>query len=163
MSTPTININFDSPSPQRQYGQMMPVPVPARPQYQLRTNRGLLKYILLGLITLGIYDIWQMSEISESINIIASKRDGRKTMHYCLMFFIFGWLTLGIGWFVWYHILSNRIGDELESRGINYDFDANTFWIWDVLLGLVFIGPFVYTYKLMKAMNLLSEDYNQRG
>ncbi|PLS27798.1 DUF4234 domain-containing protein, partial [Bifidobacterium parmae] len=78
---------------------------------QLKTKRSLLKYILLGIVTLGIYDIWQMSEIGETLNIIASRRDGKRTMHYCLMFFLVGGITLGIGWFVWYHRMSSRIGD----------------------------------------------------
>ena len=43
---------------------MAPVPVPAGSA--LRTKRGLLKFVLLGLITFGIYDIWQMSEVGET-------------------------------------------------------------------------------------------------
>lgn len=62
----------------------------------LQTNRSLTKYILLGLITLGIYDIVVMTKISNDINTIASKHDGRHTMNFCLVFFIFSWLTFGI-------------------------------------------------------------------
>ena len=62
---------------------MAPVPVPAGAA--LRTKRGLLKFVLLGLITFGIYDIWQMSEVRETLNLIATRRDGKRTMHYCLM------------------------------------------------------------------------------
>lgn len=69
-------------------------------QNSLRTKRGLLKYLLLGLVTFGIYDIWQMSEVGTTLNLIATRRDGKRTMHYCLMFFLLGWLTLGIGWLV---------------------------------------------------------------
>lgn len=89
---------------------MAPVPVPAGAA--LRTKRGLLKFVLLGLIAFGIYDIWQMSEVGETLNLIATRRDGKRTMHYCLMFFIVGWLTFGIGWLVWNHRLSARIGTE---------------------------------------------------
>ncbi|WP_346428305.1 DUF4234 domain-containing protein [Bifidobacterium sp. SO1] len=145
---------------------MQPTPQP-QPQYAahgaLSTKRGLLKYILLGLITFGIYDIWQMSEISTTINLIATRRDGKKTMHYCLMFFLIGWLTLGIGWLVWYHKLSDRIGTELASRRIGYSFGAADFWLWNILGSFIIVGPFVYMYKLLKAMNLLAADYNQRG
>lgn len=49
----------------------------------LQTNRSLTKYILLGLITLGIYDIVVMTKISNDINTIASKHDGRHTMNFC--------------------------------------------------------------------------------
>ena len=51
------------------------------PVAQLKTNRGLLKYILLSLITFGIYGIVAMSGVSSDINIAASRYDGKKTMH----------------------------------------------------------------------------------
>ena len=60
----------------------------AAPVGQLKTNRGLLKYILLSFITFGIYGIVVMSSISNDINIVASRYDGKKTMHYCLLFFL---------------------------------------------------------------------------
>ena len=75
--------------PQPQFQPQQPyVPRPVAP---LRTQRGLLKYVLLGLVTFSIYDIWQMSEVGDSLNLLAFKRDGKHTMHYCLMFFLVGW------------------------------------------------------------------------
>ena len=137
--------------------------VPAAPVHQLKTNRGLLKYILLSLITLGIYPLVIMSCISTDINLIASRYDGKKTMHFCLLAFIFTGLTLGIAPIVWYHRISARIGNELSRRGIAYSFGAGSFWGWNVLGSLIGIGPFVYMHKLLKAMNLLSEHYNVNG
>ena len=133
------------------------------PAAQLKTNRGLLKYILLSLITFGIYALVVMSTISEDINIIAGKYDGKKTMHFCLMAFLFSWLTLGIVPIVWYHRISARIGHELHRRGVTYSFGAGSFWGWNVLGALIGIGPLVYAHKLFRAMNLLCSDYNMNG
>lgn len=133
------------------------------PVKQLKTNRGLLKLILLSIITLGIYPLVVMSVISTDINLIASRYDGKKTMHFCLLAFIFAGLTLGIAPIVWYHRISNRIGNELTRRGIGYSFGAGTFWGWNILGVLIGIGPLVYTHKLLKAMNLLCADYNVNG
>lgn len=130
---------------------------------QLKTNRGMLKTILLGIITFGIYPLVVFSGISSDINLIASRYDGRKTMHYCLLFFIVAPITLGIGAIVWTHRISARIGNELRRRGIAYKFGAGSFWGWNVLGSLIFVGPFIYLHKLCKAMNLLSADYNARG
>lgn len=135
----------------------------AAPAVQLSTNRSLLKYILLGIITLGIYDIVVMSKISTDINLIATKYDGKKTMHFCLVFFLFSWLTLGIVPLVWHHKMSARIGTELARRGIDYSFGASTFWLWGILGSIIVVGPFIYAYKLLKSMNLLSADYNAKG
>lgn len=133
------------------------------PVAQLKTNRGLLKTILLSIITFGIYPLVLYSTISSDINLIASRYDGKKTMHYCLLVFLVAPITLGIGGIVWCHKISNRIGGELIRRGIAYSFGAGTFWGWNVLGALIGIGPFVYIHKLLKAMNLLCADYNVNG
>ena len=133
------------------------------PVKQLRTNRGLLKMILLSLITLGIYGLWVMYTITEDVNTIATPYDRKTTMNFLLLAFVFSWLTLGIAPFVWYHRISNRIGNELLRRGIPYKFGAGTFWGWGILGCLIIIGPLVYCHKMMKSMNLLCADYNVRG
>ena len=133
------------------------------PARQLKTNRGLLKFILLSLITLGIYPLVVMSVISTDINVIASRYDGKTTMHYCLLTFVLSWLTFGIAPIVWYHRISARIGDELNRRGIAYSFGAGSFWGWYILGSLIGVGPLVYVHKLLKSMNLLSADYNVKG
>lgn len=132
------------------------------PSTKYRTNRSLAKYFFLSLVTLGIYAIVVLSHISEEINYVARK-DGRHTMHYCLIFFVFSWITLGIVPLVWYHRLSNRMGNELARRGLGYNFDASDYWLWNILGRFIFVGPFIYIHKMMKAMNLLNNDYNDRG
>lgn len=133
------------------------------PARQLKTNRGLLKFILLGMITFGIYPLVVLSSISEDINTIAARYDGKKTMHYCLLAFIITPITLGIGTVVWMHKISDRIHGELNRRGIQYNFSATTFWLWNVLGSAIVIGPFVFMHKWFKAMNLLAENYNING
>lgn len=134
------------------------------PVIPLRTDRGLTKFFFLSLITLGIYGIVVMSHISTEINDIATKHDGKQTMHFCLIYFIFGWLTFGIATLVWYHRLSNRIGMELVRRRLPYSFSSGTFWGWGFFGSLLFgLGPLVYTHKLMHAMNHLAADYNRVG
>lgn len=133
------------------------------PVARLKTNRGMLKYVLLSPITLGIYGLVVMSSVSSDINVIASRYDGKKTMHFCLLVFIFSWLTLGIGVLVWHHRLCARIGRELARRGIAYSFGAGSFWGWEIFGALIVVGPFIYLHKLFKAMNLLAKDYNVNG
>ena len=160
---------YQQPQYQQSYGQPQYQQPYGQPQYQqygavrsLNTSRGLLKYILLNIITLGIYSLVFFSGISEDINVIA-RMDGKKTMHYCLMFFIIGPLTLGIGYLVWYHNISSRMGNELIRRGIMYQFGAADFWLWYILGSFILIGPFVYIHKLAKASVLLAIDYNTKG
>lgn len=146
-------------------------PPPAQPVYtastapvgQLNASRSLGKYVIYSILTLGIYGIVFHTGISNDLNVIASRYDGRRTMHYCLLAFIIAPLTLGIGVFVWYHNLSQRVANELARRYISYDFSAGTFWLWYVLGSLMIVGPFIYIHKLAEATNLLADDYNRRG
>lgn len=133
------------------------------PVGQLKTDRSILKYILLSIVTLGIYSIVFWYGVSRDINTIASKYDGKKTMNYALLFFLIGPLTFGIGFFVWYHKMSDRIGGELTRRGIPCSMNASTFWLWSVLGSFIIVGPFIYTHKLATAMNLMAADYNTNG
>lgn len=148
------------------YGPQQPIPVTVVqqvPAYKLKTNRSLLKYILLGLITFGIYDIVVMYDVTEATNMVATPHDGRKSTNYLLMFFLFGWLSLGIAWLVWYSNLSDRIGNELQRRTMPREVSMADFWLWCILGSLIIVGPFIYLYKLLKATNMMCEDYNARG
>ncbi|MCL1853347.1 MAG: DUF4234 domain-containing protein [Peptococcaceae bacterium] len=158
---------------------------------ELITNRGLASFIFLSIITLGIYPIVFWSGLSKDIDLIAGNYDRKKTMHYCLLFFLVGPLTLGLAYLVWHYKLSARMGTELKRRHIHYDvkFGSGSFWIWLVLCSLILasplvfayffsvgslllfsilgsliiVGPLVYTYKAAKAMNVLANNYNING
>lgn len=133
------------------------------PVGQLKTNKGLLKTILLSIITFGIYGLVVMSTVSNDINVVASRYDGKRTMHYCLLTFIIAPITFGIGAIVWSHKISNRIGAELKRRGIAYGFSAADFWLWNVLGSFIVVGPFVYLHKMFKAVNKMNAHYNENG
>lgn len=134
--------------------------VPATP---LRTNRGMVKFILLSLVTLSIYAIVCLTHISNEINKVAGPYDQKKTMNYCLVFFLLSWLTLGIFPLIWWSMLCSRMGNELTRRGIDYKFGAGTYWGWGFFGMFIIVGPFVFYHKFFKAMNLLNADYNERG
>ncbi len=134
-----------------------------QPARQLKTNRSLLKYILLSLVTFGIYGLVVDCRISSEINEVASRYDGKKTMHFALLFFLVAPVTLGIAALVWSHRISNRIGGELKRRNQNYEFSAKTFWLWAILGSFIIVGPFIYKHKMLKSMNLINADYNING
>ena len=150
--------------PEEQAQQQSPAAdAPLQPAAQLKTNRSLVKFILLSIVTLGIYAIVVMSGISTAINTVASRYDNKKTMHFCLVALVFSWLTVGIVPLIWYHRISNRIGDEMRRRELGSDFSAKDFWLWGILGSLIIVGPFIYTHKLLSNMNKLAEDYNTVG
>lgn len=155
-----------SAAPAQQPVYQQPVyqqPVYQQPVRQLPTNRSMIKTILLSIITLGIYSLVVQTKMADELNIAASKYDGKRTMNYCLLVFVVSPLTLLIGSFVWYHKYCARLGAEITRRGIDFSIGAGTFWGWCVLGTLIIVGPFVFLYKIIKASNLINEDYNLKG
>ncbi len=151
-----------TPAPEPQpASQSEPQPTP--PAKKFPTDRGLFTTIIFTLLTGSIYGIVVNTKIGNEVNTICTPHDGKHTMNYCLIFFVLTFLTFGIAPLVWTHRLCNRIGSELMRRRINYSFGADTFWIWTIIGSLIGIGPIIFTYKFMKAMNLLNADYNERG
>lgn len=147
---------------------------PQQPQYQqqpmyqpnarkLNQERALWKFIVYTIITCGIYSIVFWTGIGEDINMAASRRDGKKTMHFCLIYFLLTGLTCGIMMFIWYHKLFQRVGDEARARGMQTDLSASTFWLWYMLGSLIIVGPFIATNKLCEAMNYVAASYNTNG
>ena len=134
-----------------------------KPFRKLPIDRGLTKMILLGIITLGIYNIIVMTKISREINIVASKHDGRTTTNALWIILLWSWLTGGIASIVWTHCICNRIGNELQRRQVPKTFGASDFWLWCILGAFIYVGPFIFIHKFMHAMNHLNADYNQKG
>ena len=144
--------------------QPEPVPVTGKylPRLKLPTGRGLGKMFFLGILTLGIYPTVIWSRIVTELNIAASRYDGERTMPYFGMLMLTPF-TLGIYAFVWMHKLCRRIGEELRRRGIDYKFGPSAFWLLGILGSVILVGPFVFTHKLMKSMNLMNGDFNLHG
>ena len=71
-----------------------------------------------------------MTKISNDINTIASKYDGKAYDEFLFGFISLFWLTFGIVPLVWYHRLSVRIGEEQAWRNHLVTVTAGTFWGW---------------------------------
>lgn len=138
------------------------VPQPQSPKIALDTDRGLLKFVLLSIVTFGIYGIVTYCKLVTDLNIAASRYDGKRTMSYMGMCMLSP-VTLGILPLVWCHNLSNRVGDEARRRGYDTNFGAKDFWLWNVLGSLIVVGPFIYCNKLLKSMNMINESFNVYG
>lgn len=167
-----------------------------RPAIKLPTGRGLSAMIFLSFLTFGIYPLIVWCKISGEINIVASRYDGKRSMHY-LTVLLLSLPTCFILPLVWSHSLCGRIGRELKRRQVNYRFGAATMWLWEILyavcvialsvvafivlltlsnvakwvfvlaaaicLAVFCVGPFIFIYKMMKAMNLLNAHFNRYG
>ncbi len=133
-----------------------------QPIVQLKTNRSLGIVILLSIITFGIYLIVLFCKLSTEINVVASRADGKHTPHY-IVSILLSFITFGIYGLVWSHKYSERVGLEAARRNTGIQFGAADFWIWSILLTIIFVGPFIYLYKLLQATNAINTSYNMYG
>lgn len=129
---------------------------------KLQTNRNVWKFIILNILTFGIYGIIFFIPFSFDLDKIAPKRDGTKTMNY-LFAYILSYITLSVVMMVWFHHITERVEEALREREIDYEFGTGDFWGWYFFGSFILVGPYVYLYKLISAMNLLCEDYNKEN
>ena len=129
---------------------------------KIKTKFGLVKFVLLSIVTLGMYIIYCTAKMGNILNRIASPYDGKTTMNFWLLALIVGPITLGIGYAVWHHKFCARLGRELKRRDVDCSISAGTFWLWTILGIVMLIGPFIYMYKVMNAMNKLIDKYNEQ-
>lgn len=129
---------------------------------QLVTNRGLLKMILLGIVTLGIYPVIAQDKMIHELNIAAFRRDGRITLSMAAIAPLIV-ITLTIYMFVYYHQYTARLQSELRCRGIAYNVGPVHFWLLNVLFSWTLICPLIFSHKVIRAHNLINADYNQKG
>ena len=128
---------------------------------KLRTDRRLWKIIVFGILTLGIYNFFFMTQVANDVNTILSSRHRTPLMPYIIVL-ILGSATFSIVLDIWMYQLTDRVEDALRMRKLRYDFETGDFWVWFFFGALFLVGPFIYYHKLCRAMNILCADYNER-
>lgn len=130
--------------------------------HHMATNRGLLVYILLNIITCGIYGWYFIHAIARDMNIVC-EGDGRRTAGL-LKFFLLNLITCNIYSWVWYYGLGNRMAANAPRYGLNFQENGTTILLW-MLLGALLcgIGPFIALHILLRNANTLCGAYNVRN
>ena len=127
---------------------------------KLRTDRSMWKFMILTVLTFGIYSILFFIPFSFDLDKVAPKSDRSRTMNY-LWVYLLAFFTFGSVIYVWHYQIAARVEEALERRKIEYEFGTGDFWGWFLFGSLILVGPFVYFHKLCKAMNLLCASYNE--
>ncbi len=127
----------------------------------LKTDRSLVLYILLGILTCGIYQLYVFYTIMRDVNV-ACDGDGRHTPGL-LEFILFGILTCGIYDLYWLYSVGNRLADNAPRYGLHFQENGTTLLLW-MLIGslLCFIGNYVGIYFLLNNVNAICSAYNQQ-
>ncbi len=125
----------------------------------LQTNRGVIKWFLLSLITCDIYALYQIHKMAKEMNICC-EGDGRSTpglIKLCL----FTILTCGFYGIYYLYSLENRIKANAPRYGQNIPEGGGTILLW-IFLGwwACLFGVFFAYHILFRNMNILFTAYN---
>ncbi len=118
-------------------------------------ERSMFSYIILSILTLGIYHIVFWTKLSKDVNALC-EGDGKKTMKYVFCFLL-NIITVGIFGFVWKYKLAKR----LQENAARYDLKFSESGALVVVLAIVFAFFPVAQFVLVKNFNRMAVAYNE--
>lgn len=126
---------------------------------KIKEDRSLLMYILLTIVTCGIYSYYFIYKLAEDTNTVCNG-DGKSTAGL-IQFILLSIVTCGIYTWIWYYNLGNRLAENAPRYGLNFQENGTTVLLW-MLFGslLCGIGAFVAWNIIIKNMNALAHAYN---
>ena len=127
--------------------------------YRLKADRSLIAYILLNLITCGIYGWYFLYALARDVNVVCAG-DGKSTPGL-LKLLLLSFITCGIYSFFWYYSLGNRLAANAPRYGLNFQENGTTVLLWLVLGSMLCgIGPFIAMHIIIRNTNDLCGAYN---
>ncbi len=126
----------------------------------LKTDRNLLVFILLTLITCGIYAYYFIYTLARDVNI-ACEGDGEETPGL-VAYILLSLVTCGIYSFYWYYKIANRLYNNAPRYGMAFEENGTTVLLWMVIGMLVCgVGIYVGFYFIIKNTNAICVGYNR--
>lgn len=124
-------------------------------------RRSLLTFILLSIITCGIYSIIFWYNYADDMNTVCNG-DGKETKNYILVILL-SIITCGIYYYIWLYGVGNRMQENAPRYGLNFQENGTTILLWFLIGSLLCgIGAFYAIYILIKNMNDIADRYNQQ-
>ena len=124
-------------------------------------RRGLAGFILLSVITLGIYSLYWIHKLGKDVNTIC-EGDGKKTGGL-LKYLLLGIITFGIYDLVWLYMLGYRLQDNAPRYGLSFKESGGAVLLWYILGAFIIVGPFIALYIIIKNTNALADEYNKKN
>lgn len=128
------------------------------PMKKVKSDRNMWLYLILTMLTCGIYSLFFMKKLEEDVNTMC-KGDGQVTMNYWLAFLL-GIVTCGIWTYVWLYQVCNRVYNAGARYGVQTGCSGSTYLLWTLVGSLICVGPFVAMHKQFSDLNNVGTAYN---
>ncbi|OON86646.1 hypothetical protein BXO88_06525 [Oribacterium sp. C9] len=127
---------------------------------RLKEDRSIWMYILLSIVTCGIYSLYFLYKLIQDVNI-AMAGDGEETAGL-VKYILLSVITCGIyGWY-WQYCLGNRLANNAPRYGMNFQENGTTILLWTVLGSfLCGLGPIIAWSIIIKNTNAICAGYNR--
>ena len=127
---------------------------------RIQTDRNIVMYVVLTIITLGIYGYYFIYMLAQDVNEMC-EGDGQSTGGLAA-FILLSFVTCGFYAYYWYYQLANRLQLNASRYGITVMESGTTILLW-CLVGLLVcgIGPLVAMHLIIKNTNAMAVAYNQ--
>ena len=122
-------------------------------------ERSLITYILLSIVTCGIYGYWFLYMLAQDMNVVC-EGDGQTTPGL-VQFILLSFITCGLYAWYWYYCIGNRMAANAPRYGLTFQENGTTVLLWCVV-GMVLcgLGPYIAMHIIIKNMNALAHAYN---
>ena len=122
-------------------------------------QRDLVKLIVFGLITCGIYSIFFWYRYAEDMNIVCDG-DGEHTTNF-IAAILLSIITCGIYQFYYFYKIGNRLARNAPRYGLQFQENGTTILMWEIFASfLCGLGVWISWHIMIKNMNALAAAYN---
>lgn len=153
------------PQPQQQYTgqqQYTQQPAPAPMGYApIKTDRGVIGWLLLSIVTCGIYSYYFLYCLARDINVMC-QGDGDSTPGLAA-FILLSFVTCGFYGLYWYYKIGNRLQANAPRYGLMFQENGTTVLMWQIVGALLCgLGPIFAMNIIIKNTNAMATAYNTR-
>ena len=128
---------------------------------KIKENRSLIMFIILNLVTCGIYSLVYIHKLAKDINVMC-EGDGSHTRGLRAVIF-FSLITIGIYGLVWQCKIATRLQENGPRYGLMFKSGGGAIFGWTIFGSLLCgIGPLVAFHKIAKNTNGIACEYNKR-
>lgn len=127
---------------------------------QLKDDFSIVNFILLDLITCGIYGLWYIHTLAKEVNELC-REDGVQTSGL-LALILLSLVTCGIYSIFWWYRIADMLQKHAAKRQIQVEANGSTVLICFIVGMLVCgVATWVGQHMIFKSMNTLAADYNE--
>lgn len=123
---------------------------------RIQTDRDLVKYILLTLVTCGIYGYYFIYMLAKDVNDMC-RDDGQKTGGL-VAFIALSFLSCGVYAYYWYFQIANRLQAAAPKYGFSLSESGTSVLLWCLIPPF---GQYVAMHIIIKNANMMAVAYNR--